>query len=79
MGRKEVVGNYDETRPQVARFQTGRQICSVRDVRVQIDMLTYDGVIWSPYATHHITNPFEPISFFSRFIRHRGIFHRYLP
>ena len=79
MGRKEVLDSYDEARPRATRYLVPRLNCTLHEVRAQLDILTFDGVVWSPYASHRQTHPLITISLFSGFIRVGDIAHRHLP
>ncbi|XP_027923042.1 protein MAIN-LIKE 2-like [Vigna unguiculata] len=52
LGMKQVRDTYVETEPRALRYVTGRAISATADVRVQLDGLTYDGMIWNPYVAH---------------------------
>ena len=52
--RKQLRDTYVETEPRVRRYVTGCATSAIVDVRVQLDVLTYDGVIWNPYVTHKV-------------------------
>jgi len=43
-----------------------------------MNALTYDGVVWNPYASHQVTRPFITITMFSGFIRVDEIAHHHL-
>ena len=69
MGRRDINPSYDEVHPRVARYIVDHQICAVGDVRVQLDGLTHDDVIWTPYEDHKLSRPFETIYLFSGHLR----------
>jgi len=52
LGRKQLRDTYVETEPHARHYVTGRATSATADVRVQLDALTYDEVIWSPYGVH---------------------------
>jgi len=46
LGRKQLRNTYVETKPRAIRYVTGRVISAIIDIRLQLDALTYDGMIW---------------------------------
>jgi len=54
LGRKQLRDTYVKTDPRARRYVTGCATSAIVDVRVQLDVLTYDGVIWNPYVTHKV-------------------------
>ncbi|XP_052728911.1 uncharacterized protein LOC108327328 [Vigna angularis] len=57
LGRRRLVCSYDEDIPRDAKWESSRQ----GEVKVHLDALTYDSVIWYPYESHRETRPFYDI------------------
>jgi len=78
LGRKQLCDTYMETKPRARRYITRRATSAIPDVRVQLDALTLDGVIWNPYVAHRAGRPLVVYAMFSGYLR-LGIFvHRHL-
>ncbi|XP_068498257.1 protein MAINTENANCE OF MERISTEMS-like [Phaseolus vulgaris] len=79
MGRRDINPSYDEVHPRAARYIVAHQICAVGDVRVQLDGLTHDDVIWTPYEDHRLNRLFETIYLFSSHLRLGNLSQRHMP
>ena len=79
LGKKEVRDTYVETEPRTLRYVTGRAISAIADVRVQLDGLTYDGMIWNPYVAHRAARQLVTHGMFSGFLRIGTVVQRHLP
>ncbi|XP_017408637.1 protein MAINTENANCE OF MERISTEMS-like [Vigna angularis] len=75
LGRRRMVSSYMEDRPRAAKWESPRQGSTLLEVRVHLDALTYDSVIWYPQETR----PFYGICMFSGWIRIREMLCRHLP
>ncbi|XP_047170249.1 protein MAIN-LIKE 1-like [Vigna umbellata] len=79
LGRRCMVSSYMEDRPRAAKWESPRQGSTLLEVRVHLDALTYDSVIWYPYESHRETCPFYDICIFSGWIRIGEMLCRHLP
>jgi len=79
MGRRYINPSYDEVHPWATRYIVAHHICVVGDVRVQLDGLTHDEVIWTPYEDHRLSKPFETIYLFSGHLRLGNLSQRHMP
>ncbi|XP_027915206.1 protein MAIN-LIKE 1-like [Vigna unguiculata] len=79
LGRKQVRDTYVETEPRALRYVTGCAISAIADVRVQLDGLTYDGMIWNPYVAHRAARQLVTHGMFSGFLRVGTVVQRHLP
>ncbi|XP_027931987.1 protein MAIN-LIKE 1-like [Vigna unguiculata] len=79
LGRKQVRDTYVETEPRALRYVTGRAISAIADVRVQLDGLTYDGMIWNPYVAHRAARQLVTHGMFSGILRVGTVVQRHLP
>ena len=79
LGRKQLRDTYVETEPCAIRYVTGCAISAITDVRLQLDALTYDGMIWNPYVAHRAARPLLTHGMFSGFLRLGTLVHRHLP
>jgi len=77
--KKQLRDTYMETEPHARRYVIGRATSAIADVRVQLDALTYDRVIWSPYGAHSAGRPLVVSAMFSAFLRLGILVHRHLP
>ncbi|XP_068504193.1 protein MAIN-LIKE 2-like [Phaseolus vulgaris] len=78
-GRRDINPSYDEVHPRVARYIVALHICVVGDVRLQLDGVTHDDIIWTPYEDHRLSRPFETIYLFSSHLRLGSLSHRHMP
>ncbi|XP_027941044.1 uncharacterized protein LOC114194831 [Vigna unguiculata] len=78
LGRKQLRDTYVETEPRARRYITGRATSAIADVRVQLDALTYDGVIWNPYVAHRAGRPLVVSAMFSGYLKLGILVHRHL-
>jgi len=51
--------------PTLSCCVTGRYICIIVFLRVQLDGVTYTMVIWTPYDNHHLSRSLEAIPMIS--------------
>jgi len=65
MGRRDINSPYNEVHPRATQYIVAYQIGVVGDVPVQLDGLTHDDLIWTPYEDHKLSRPFETIYLFS--------------
>ncbi|XP_068487178.1 protein MAIN-LIKE 1-like [Phaseolus vulgaris] len=79
MGRRDINPSYDEVHPRAARYIVAHQISTVGDVRVQLDGVTHDDIIWTLYEDHRLSKPFETIYLFSGHLRLGSLSHRHMP
>ncbi|XP_068498074.1 uncharacterized protein [Phaseolus vulgaris] len=79
MGRRDINPSYDDVHPRAARYIVALQICTVGDMRVQLDGVTHDDIIWTPYEDHRLSRPFETIYLFSGHLRLGSLSYRYMP
>ncbi|XP_027911497.1 protein MAIN-LIKE 2-like [Vigna unguiculata] len=77
--RKQLRDTYVETEPRVRHYIIGRATSVIADVRVQLDALTYDGVIWNPYGAHWASRPLVVSAMFYGYLRLGILVHRHLP
>ena len=78
LGRKQLWDTYVETKPHAGHYVTRRATSAITDVRVQLDALTYDGMIWNPYVAHRAGRPLVVSAMFSGFLRLGILIHRHL-
>jgi len=74
---KEAV-TYVDTESRATRYVTGRVTSTISDIRVYLDALTYDGVIWCPYETHRAARPLIISAMFSGFLKLGILVHHHL-
>ncbi|XP_047166760.1 protein MAINTENANCE OF MERISTEMS-like [Vigna umbellata] len=79
LGRRRMVSSYMEDRPRAAKWESPRQGSTLLEVRVHLDALTYDLVIWYPYESHRESRPFYGVCMFSGWIRIGETLCRHLP
>ena len=79
MGIRDINPSYDEVHPRKTRYIIAHQICVVGNVRVQLDGLTHDDVIWTPYEDYRLSRPFETIYLFSSHLRLGNLSQRHMP
>jgi len=68
MGKKTLNDMYEEHRPRTCQFIVSRQIYTVKDVRLQLERLTIDDVLWNPYTEHKAYCPFMSIALFCGYL-----------
>jgi len=78
MGRKQLRDTYVETKPRARRYIIGRTTSAIADVRVRLDVLTYDEVIWNPYVAHRAGRQLVVSAMFSGYLRLGILVHRHL-
>jgi len=78
LGRKQLRDTYVETKPRARCYITGRATFAIAYVRVQLDALTYDVVIWNPYGAYRAGRPLVVSGMFSGFLRLGILVHRHL-
>ncbi|XP_052730107.1 protein MAIN-LIKE 1-like [Vigna angularis] len=79
LGRRRMVSSYMEDRPRAAKWESPRQGSTLLEVRVHLDALTYDSVIWYPYESHRESRPFYGVCMFSGWIRIGETLCRHFP
>ncbi|XP_068471118.1 uncharacterized protein [Phaseolus vulgaris] len=79
MERRDINPSYDEVHPRATRYIVAHQICTVGDVWVQLDGVTHDDIIWTPYEDHRLRRPFETIYLFSGHLRLGSLSQRHMP
>jgi len=79
MGRRDINPSYDEVHLRATPYIVAHQICAVGDVRVQLDGVTHDDIIWTPYEDHRLSRPFETIYLFSGLLRLGNLSQRHMP
>ena len=70
---------YEEHKPRACQYIVSRQICTITDVRLQLDRLTIDDVLWGPYTEHRAYCPFVSISLFCGYLRGGDATQRHIP
>jgi len=78
LGRKQLRDTYVEIEPRARHYVTRRATSAIADVRVQLDALTYDGVIWNPYGAYRAGRPLVVSAMFSGFLRLGILVHHHL-
>ncbi|XP_027935732.1 protein MAIN-LIKE 1-like [Vigna unguiculata] len=79
IGKEASTGYICGDEPRALRYVTGRAISAIADVRVQLDGLTYDGMIWNPYVAHRAARQLVTHGMFSGFLRVGTVVQRHLP
>ncbi|XP_014523043.1 uncharacterized protein LOC106779455 [Vigna radiata var. radiata] len=78
MGRRRLMSSYDDTTPHATRWQSLRQSSTLTEIRLQLDGLTYGGVVWHPYEGHRGIRPLFGICMYSGWIRIGDTLSRHL-
>jgi len=65
-------------KPRARCYVSRRATSAIADVKVQLDAMTYDRVIWNPYVAHRAGRPLVVSTMFSAFLRLGILAHRHL-
>ena len=79
LGCRHESEDYTEEMPRAMRWVPMRGSGEVLPMRIGLDELGIESVIWTPYYQHRVHHPLEDICWYSGYIRCGSFMHAHLP